>query len=140
LSEFPRAADHLRPGSPNPRRHLESCRAGGHSRREHAPDDLDQRAAPTIHPTVIPFDVTGKNRRSVDDVLSAVAPTRPRWTRSTISAARKIQLAVLIDRGHRELPIRADFVGKNAPTARDEKFRCGSSNRAAQDEALLQKQ
>lgn len=85
-------------------------------------DDIGLRAeAPEVHETRIPFDVGGRNLVLVDDVL---------FTGRTIRAAmdalvdfgrpRTIQLAVLIDRGHRELPIRADFVGKNAPTRRDE--------------------
>jgi pyrimidine operon attenuation protein / uracil phosphoribosyltransferase len=82
-------------------------------------DDIGLRAeAPEVHETSIPFDVTGRTVVLVDDVL---------FTGRTIRAAmdalmdfgrpRKIQLAVLVDRGHRELPIRADFVGKNVPTS-----------------------
>jgi pyrimidine operon attenuation protein/uracil phosphoribosyltransferase len=53
---------------------------------------------------------------------------------------KKIQLAVLIDRGHRDLPIKADFVGKNVPTAPDEKISLMlTESGAAQDEALLLK-
>jgi len=73
---------------------------------------------PIIHQTHIDFDITGKKIILVDDVL---------FTGRTIRAAldalidfgrpSTIQLAVLIDRGHRELPIRADYVGKNIPTA-----------------------
>lgn len=81
-------------------------------------DDLAQRLSPDIHPTVIPFDVTGKTIVLVDDVLFS-----GRTVRSAMDALndfgrpRRIQLAVLIDRGHRELPIKADFVGKNVPTS-----------------------
>ncbi|MBI3598176.1 MAG: bifunctional pyr operon transcriptional regulator/uracil phosphoribosyltransferase PyrR [Nitrospirae bacterium] len=85
-------------------------------------DDLGlKKEAPIIKTTSIPFELTGLNVVLVDDVL---------FTGRTIRAAmdelidfgrpNQIQLAVLIDRGHRELPIRADFVGKNLPTARDE--------------------
>ncbi|HHY46166.1 MAG TPA: bifunctional pyr operon transcriptional regulator/uracil phosphoribosyltransferase PyrR [Firmicutes bacterium] len=85
-------------------------------------DDLDSAPVqPVIHKTEIPFDVTGKRIVLVDDVL---------YTGRTIRAAmdalmdlgrpEQIRLAVLIDRGHRELPIRADFVGKNVPTSRKE--------------------
>jgi pyrimidine operon attenuation protein/uracil phosphoribosyltransferase len=104
-------------------------------------DDLDQRAAPTIHPTVIPFDVTGKTVVLVDDVLFSGRTTRAAMDAlNDFGRPKKIQLAVLIDRGHRELPIKADFVGKNVPTALDEKIslRLVESG-AAQDEALLQK-
>jgi pyrimidine operon attenuation protein/uracil phosphoribosyltransferase len=81
-------------------------------------DDLDQRLTPNVHPTVIPFDVTGKTVVLVDDVLF-----RGRTVRAAMDALndfgrpRRIQLAVLIDRGHRELPIKADFIGKNVPTS-----------------------
>ena len=88
-------------------------------------DDIGMRAeAPEVHQTDIPFDVTDKTVVLVDDVL---------FTGRTIRAAmdavvdygrpRAIQLAVLVDRGHRELPIRADFVGKNVPTRADELVR-----------------
>jgi len=80
---------------------------------------LDQ---PVIQRTEILFDVAGRNVILVDDVL---------FTGRTIRAAldqiidfgrpKSIQLAVLIDRGHRELPIRPDFVGKNIPTAADDR-------------------
>ncbi len=76
---------------------------------------------PVIHQTLIDFDVTDKKIVLVDDVL---------YTGRTIRAALDalidlgrpacIQLAVLVDRGHRELPIRADFVGKNIPTSQDQ--------------------
>ena len=82
-------------------------------------DDLSTLSyQPIVHPTDLPVDITGKTIILVDDVL---------YTGRTIRAAldalidmgrpKKIQLAVLVDRGHRELPIRADFVGKNVPTA-----------------------
>jgi pyrimidine operon attenuation protein / uracil phosphoribosyltransferase len=85
-------------------------------------DDLTLIATqPVVHKTEIDFDISGKNVVLVDDVL---------YTGRTIRAAldalidlgrpKTIQLAVLIDRGHRELPIRADFVGKNIPTAKNE--------------------
>ena len=88
-------------------------------------DDIGMRAeAPEVHETRINFDITGTTVVLVDDVL---------FTGRTIRAAMDalvdfgrptaIQLAVLVDRGHRELPIRADFVGKNVPTRRDEDVR-----------------
>ena len=85
-------------------------------------DDLSTLAyQPIVRPTELPVDITGKTVVLVDDVL---------YTGRTIRAAldaiidngrpKTIHLAVLIDRGHRELPIRADFVGKNVPTSSKE--------------------
>jgi pyrimidine operon attenuation protein/uracil phosphoribosyltransferase len=86
-------------------------------------DDLDQRIAPTVHPTDIPFDVNGKTIVLVDDVLCSGRTTRAAMDALTdFGRPKKIQLAALVDRGHRELPIKADFVGKNAPTALGEKI------------------
>jgi pyrimidine operon attenuation protein / uracil phosphoribosyltransferase len=84
-------------------------------------DDLDHRAAPKIHPTVMPFDVSGKTVVLVDDVLFSGRTTRAAMDAlNDFGRPKKIQLAVLIDRGHRELPIKADFIGKNVPTAANE--------------------
>ena len=84
-------------------------------------DDLAARGSLPVGKTDIPFPLDGKRIVLVDDVL---------YTGRTIRAAmdalmdlgrpRSIQLAVLIDRGHRELPIRADYVGRNVPTAQEE--------------------
>ena len=104
-------------------------------------DDLDQRIAPTVHPTDIPFDVTGKTVVLVDDVLFSGRTTRAAMDAlNDFGRPKKIQLAVLIDRGHRELPIRADFVGKNTPTALEEKISLQlTETGAALDQALLLK-
>ena len=86
-------------------------------------DDLDQRAAPTIHPTDMTFDVTGKTVVLVDDVLFSGRTIRAALDAlNDFGRPKQIQLAVLVDRGHRELPIKADFVGKNVPTAPGEKI------------------
>ena len=88
-------------------------------------DDLTLiNTQPVVHETLINFDIADKKVILVDDVL---------FTGRTIRAALDalidfgrpagIQLAVLIDRGHRELPIRADYVGKNIPTALEENVR-----------------
>jgi pyrimidine operon attenuation protein / uracil phosphoribosyltransferase len=101
-------------------------------------DDLDRRAAPTVHPTVVPFDVTGKTVVLVDDVLFSGRTTRAAMDAlNDFGRPRRIQLAVLVDRGHRELPIKADFVGKNVPTALDESIRVHLMETDGADEVLL---
>ncbi len=103
-------------------------------------DDLDQRAAPKIHPTVIPFDVTGKTVVLVDDVLFSGRTIRAAMDAlNDFGRPKKIQLAVLVDRGHRELPIKADFVGKNVPTSLAEKVRVRVGEHGLEDEVILQK-
>jgi pyrimidine operon attenuation protein/uracil phosphoribosyltransferase len=87
-------------------------------------DDVALHLAPEVHTTSIPFSVDGRTIVLVDDIL---------YTGRTIRAAldaimdygrpAAIQLAVLVDRGHRELPIRADYVGKNVPSAKQEQVR-----------------
>lgn len=87
-------------------------------------DDFLTHLSPEVHATDILFNIDGKDIILVDDVL---------YTGRTIRAAldaimdlgrpATVQLAVLVDRGHRELPIRADFVGKNVPSSSDENVR-----------------
>ena len=104
-------------------------------------DDLDQRIAPTIHPTEIPFDVNGKTIVLVDDVLFSGRTTRAAMDAlNDFGRPKKIQLAVLVDRGHRELPIKADFIGKNVPTSLDEKISLLlTESGAAADQVILKK-
>jgi len=93
---------------------------------------------PEVHRTEIPFSINEKDVILVDDVL---------FTGRTIRAAmdsiidfgrpRTIQLAVLIDRGHRELPIRADYVGKILPTSRKENVQVHLQEADGQDEVLI---
>lgn len=85
-------------------------------------DDLSEVAhQPIIRETQVPFDISQRRVILVDDVLYT-----GRTVRSALDALidlgrpESIQLAVLVDRGHRELPIRADYVGKNLPTAKTE--------------------
>lgn len=85
-------------------------------------DDLSQVGdAPALNGTDIPFDVNAKTVVLVDDVIYTGRTARA-GLEALLALGRpaRIQLAVLIDRGHRELPIRADFVGKNIPTAQSE--------------------
>lgn len=103
-------------------------------------DDLDQRVAPKIHPTVIPFDVTGKTVVLVDDVLFSGRTTRAAMDAlNDFGRPKRIQLAVLIDRGHRELPIKADFIGKNVPTSSHEKVHVRIGQTGAEDHVVLVK-
>ena len=103
-------------------------------------DDLDRRVAPNVQPTVIPFDVTGKTVVLVDDVLFSGRTVRAAMDAlNDFGRPRSIQLAVLIDRGHRELPIKADFVGKNVPSAPTESVRVRLAEMGGADEVVLQK-
>ena len=87
-------------------------------------DDLQDRDRPVVRPTNIPVGIHDKKVVLVDDVL---------YTGRTIRAAmdalndfgrpKQVQLAILLDRGHRELPIRPDYVGQNIPTAVDERVK-----------------
>jgi pyrimidine operon attenuation protein / uracil phosphoribosyltransferase len=103
-------------------------------------DDIGLIAeAPEVHETRIPFDVSGRTVVLVDDVL---------FTGRTIRAAmdalmdlgrpRRIRLAVMVDRGHRELPIRADFVGKNVPTRLGDDVRVMVTEVDGEDGAVVQ--
>lgn len=81
-------------------------------------DDISQRVAREIRPTNIPFDISGKTVVLVDDVLFSGRTVRAAMDALTdFGRPQAVQLAVLVDRGHRELPIKADYVGKNVPTA-----------------------
>ena len=102
-------------------------------------DDIGLRAeAPEVHETRIGFDITGRTVVLVDDVLYT-----GRTIRSALDALvdfgrpRAVQLAVLVDRGHRELPIRADYVGKNVPTRMDEQVRVALREVDGADEVLV---
>ncbi len=76
---------------------------------------------PLIKGTSIPFNITGKNVVLVDDVIFTARTIRAAMEAiMELGRPKSIQLAVLIDRGHRELPIKADYVGKNIPTSMDE--------------------
>ena len=85
-------------------------------------DDLSEIALqPVVKKTEVPFEVRGRNIVLCDDVLYTGRTARAALGALTdMGRPAVIQYAVLIDRGHRELPIRADFVGKNVPTSRSE--------------------
>jgi pyrimidine operon attenuation protein/uracil phosphoribosyltransferase len=85
-------------------------------------DDLRLRPARSLEHTDIPDDVDDKVVVLIDDVLFSGRTIRAALDAlNDIGRPRAVQLAVLVDRGHRELPIRADFVGKNLPTSLTEK-------------------
>jgi pyrimidine operon attenuation protein / uracil phosphoribosyltransferase len=103
-------------------------------------DDLQTVAEqPVVNESDIPFDVQGKAIVLVDDVL---------YTGRTVRAAldeiidfgrpKSVQLAVVVDRGHRELPIRADYVGKNVPTSESEAVAVRITEKDGADEVLIQ--
>src|SRR5213595_2211350 len=103
-------------------------------------DDLDRGLQnPVVQGTDIPFPVDGRRILLVDDVL---------FTGRTVRAAmdalvdfgrpQSIQLAVLVDRGHRELPIRADYVGKNLPTSRREQVQVRLVEADGVDEVVIE--
>jgi pyrimidine operon attenuation protein/uracil phosphoribosyltransferase len=105
-------------------------------------DDVHMRPGrepqPVVYGTEIPVALEGRTAVLVDDVLFT-----GRTVRAAIDALlefgrpERIQLAVLVDRGHRELPIRPDYVGKNLPTARDERIQVELTEVDGEDQVLL---
>ena len=103
-------------------------------------DDLQERAQPLVRPTQMPFRIDGKKIVLVDDVL---------FTGRTIRAALdalmdfgrpgQVQLAILVDRGHQELPIRADYVGRTVSTDWDEVVKVRLMEVDSVDEVVLSK-
>jgi pyrimidine operon attenuation protein/uracil phosphoribosyltransferase len=102
-------------------------------------DDLGMRpSAPVVHSTQLDFPLDGRTVVIVDDVL---------YTGRTVRAAidevfdygrpARVQLAVLVDRGHRELPIRPDYVGKNLPTSQDQRVNVRVKEIDGQDEVTI---
>ncbi len=101
-------------------------------------DLLGKLEQPEMKGTDILFDINGKDVVLVDDVLYTGRTIRAALDGLTdIGRPRSIQLAVLIDRGHRQLPIKADFVGKNVPTSADESIRVHLKEVDGEDEVLL---
>ncbi len=104
----------------------------------HRDDTIPNSEQPIVHATTLDFELAGMTCVLVDDVL---------YTGRTIRAAietlfaegrpARVQLAVLVDRGHRELPIRPDYVGKNLPTARSERIQVELAETDGADRILL---
>lgn len=102
-------------------------------------DDLDRRPKRPLGATNLPVALGGKTVVLVDDVL---------YTGRTIRAAldaladlgrpNRVQLAALVDRGHRELPIRPDYVGKNVPTSRNERVTVSLTERDGEDGVIIE--
>ena len=103
-------------------------------------DDIARRGAAAVGATQVAFDVTGKTIILVDDVLFTGRSIRAAMDEiSDFGRPQRIQLAVLVDRGHRELPIRADFVGKNAPTAPQERVTVRLAEVDGQDKVVIER-
>ncbi len=101
-------------------------------------DIFHVKTHPEVHKTEINFSIEGKIVILVDDVLFTGRTTRAAMDAlMDLGRPRAIQLAVVIDRGHRELPIRADFVGRNVPTARGDQVQVNLKPQAKKDEVLL---
>jgi len=102
-------------------------------------DDLRLKPARPLHPTEVPDDgIDGADVVLVDDVFYSGRTIRAALDAlNDIGRPRTVQLAVLVDRGHRELPIRADFVGKNIPTSHSEKVRVTVGEYDDEDAVLI---
>ena len=94
---------------------------------------------PLVRKTEIPFSIDGRTIVLVDDVLYTGRTTRAALDALTdFGRPKSIQLVVLVDRGHRELPIKADYVGKNVPTSRQESVQVKLRELDGVDEVVLQ--
>ncbi|MBI4690547.1 MAG: bifunctional pyr operon transcriptional regulator/uracil phosphoribosyltransferase PyrR [Nitrospirae bacterium] len=102
-------------------------------------DDLNiRKEQPAVRKTDVPCEITDKKVVLVDDVLFTGRSIRAAMDAlMDFGRPANIQLAVLIDRGHRELPIKADFVGKNIPTSIDENIEVSLEEEGMEDKVLL---
>jgi len=102
--------------------------------------DNEETDAPVLNGTNIPFDIKGKQVILVDDVLFTGRTVRAALDAiMDVDRPKRISLAILIDRGHRELPIRPDFIGKNVPTSLDEVIHVRLTENDTSEEVIIEK-
>lgn len=103
-------------------------------------DDVKDMEEPELHSSDVPVSIEGKEVILVDDVLYTGRTIRASMDAvMDLGRPRKISLAVLVDRGHRELPIRADYVGKNIPTSKTEEIIVEMEERDGADRIMISK-
>jgi pyrimidine operon attenuation protein/uracil phosphoribosyltransferase len=102
-------------------------------------DDLDRRPRTRVGPTNVPGGIDDRDVVLVDDVLYTGRTVRAALDAlADLGRPRRVELAVLVDRGHRELPIRADYVGKNLPTAGDQRVSVRVAERDGADAVTIE--
>ena len=102
--------------------------------------DSKNEETPILNGTSIPFEIKGKQIILVDDVLFTGRTVRAALDAiMDVDRPKRISLAILIDRGHRELPIRPDFIGKNVPTSLDEVIHVRLTEDDSKEEVIIEK-
>ena len=102
-------------------------------------DDLDRRPKTELGETSVPFGVDGRTVILVDDVLYTGRTVRAALDAlADLGRPSRVQLAVLVDRGHRELPIRPDYIGRNVPTSRTERVSVRLVERDGEDAVIIE--